>query len=256
MSTQIVTAHSGCEGTETDSLESIEKALIYKADAIEIDIRRAQNGDLRLTHNQLTEEEYLTKARLEDAFDRIKDTDLLVNCDIKEPAVLYYLLDKAAEFGLGKDRLIITGCTSAEQLIRDPHLNDKAQVYANVEQLLKYDYLISHPFSDLKQFLLNLDEPLGDVKYKFQMTAEVTEKLISYCRILGVAGLNLPHFIFNEQFAEMMNDAKVPFSIWTVNDPELAKRLFENNAANITTRAVKDIVKVKNAISERRLSDG
>ena len=35
----MITAHSGCEGTGIDTMESIEKALEFGADAIEIDVR-------------------------------------------------------------------------------------------------------------------------------------------------------------------------------------------------------------------------
>lgn len=254
MSAQIITAHSGCEGTERDSLESIEQALLLDADAIEIDVRRAQNGVLRLSHDLLSEEGYKSKSLAADAFDRIRDTDLLVNCDIKEPAALYYVLDMAADFGLSRDRLIITGCTSAEQLVRDPHLNDRAQVYANIEQLLKYDYFMSHSFADLREFLQNLDEPMGRVKYQFQMDPATVQRVIEYCRLLGVSGLNLPYQVLTDEFAAAMNEAGLPFSVWTVNDKVLAGHILEMHAFNITTRAVKDIVGVKKDF-ERSLSN-
>lgn len=250
----MITAHSGCEGTERDSLESIEKALQYNADAIEIDVRRAQDGVLRLSHNLLSEDEYKSKALVADAFDRIKNTDLLVNCDIKEPAALYYTLDLAASFGLTRERLIITGCTSAEQLVRDPHLVDKAQVFANIEQLLKYDYFMSHIFSGVHDFLQNLDEPVGKVKYEFQMNDETIQKVIDYCKLLHVQGLNLPYQVLDDHFAEVMNEEHVPFSVWTVNDKVLAGHLLLLNAFNITTRAVKDIEDAKKTF-ERSLSN-
>ena len=44
MSAPIITAHSGCEATEIDSLDSIDKALEYGADAIEIDVRADPSG--------------------------------------------------------------------------------------------------------------------------------------------------------------------------------------------------------------------
>ena len=45
----------------------------------------------------------------------------------------------------------------AEQLVRDPHLIDKAQVFANIEQLLKYDYfqkILLHQVVNFLQLLL------------------------------------------------------------------------------------------------------
>lgn len=251
----MITAHSGCENTEWGSLESIEKAIALNADAIEIDVRRAPDGVLRLTHNALSEEEYSAKVRIEEAFALIKDTNLLVNCDLKEPSTLYYVIDKSKEYGLNKDRLILTGCTSAEQLVRDPHLNDFAQIFVNLEQILKYDYFQEHKFNSVAEFLENLDEPVGRVKYEFNMD-EYADRVISYCKLLGVAGLNLPYQVLTEPFANKLNEVGILFSAWTVNDKDLAYHLLEMNPANITTRSVNDLLITRAEFYERRLWNG
>ncbi len=252
----MITAHSGCENTDRDSIESIDIALQYNADAIEIDVRRALDGQLRISHNRLSEEEYLGKATLDDVFEKVKNTYLLINCDIKEPAALYYVLDKAKDFGIKKDRLIITGCTSAEQIVRDPFLVENAQLYVNLEQILKYDFFKEHQFKDLAEFLENLDEPTGDVKYEFVMDSETIDKVISYCKLLKVYGVNLPYQVLTEEFAKRLNDANVLFSVWTVNDRDLALHLLEMNVANITTRSIKDIISTRNTFVEGRLTNG
>ena len=48
MNIPMITAHSGCEETEIDSMESIELALEYGADAIEVDVRVDHNKELRI----------------------------------------------------------------------------------------------------------------------------------------------------------------------------------------------------------------
>lgn len=248
----MITAHSGCENTERDSLESIDKAILLNADAIEIDVRRAPDGVLRLTHNLLTEDEYKTKARIEDAFAIIQNTNLLVNCDLKEPSTLYYVIDKAKEYGIYKDRLILTGCTSAEQLVRDPHLNDFAQIFVNLEQILKYDYFQERKFDSVAEFLENLDEPAGRVKYEFNLD-QSAERIISYCKLLGVAGLNLPYQVLTESSAKQFNEAGILLSVWTVNDRELALHLLDMDVFNITTRSVIDIMSARSDFFEKRL---
>ena len=54
----MITAHSGCEETEIDSMESIELALEYGADAIEVDVRVDQNKELRISQDEVSPEEY------------------------------------------------------------------------------------------------------------------------------------------------------------------------------------------------------
>ena len=49
----MITAHSGCEGTPDNSMESIRKGIELGADCIEIDIRMDPHGEQRLTHNEL-----------------------------------------------------------------------------------------------------------------------------------------------------------------------------------------------------------
>ena len=81
----MITAHSGCEGTARDSMESVELALALGADAVEMDIRRAPDGLLYSSHDRQTGSEIAKKHPLEAVFRRIADTPMKVNSDIKEP---------------------------------------------------------------------------------------------------------------------------------------------------------------------------
>ena len=99
MTEPMITAHSGCEDTPTDSLESIDKALEFGADAIEVDVRVDQNGELRISHNSVSQEDYYEKVTLQTVLDRIRFTDLAINFDIKEQAALYKTLEEAERLG-------------------------------------------------------------------------------------------------------------------------------------------------------------
>ena len=90
-----ITAHSGCENTPQDSMASVEKALLLGVDIAEMDVRKAPNGVLRVSHNQLDQAGYGEKLTLEAVFSRIKDTSLSLNCDLKEPSTLYDVLTMA-----------------------------------------------------------------------------------------------------------------------------------------------------------------
>lgn len=47
----IITAHSGCDGTEDNSLEFVTYALRSEAGCLEVDVRKGQDGDLILSHD-------------------------------------------------------------------------------------------------------------------------------------------------------------------------------------------------------------
>ena len=238
---QMITAHSGCEGTDRDSLESIYKAIELNADAIEVDIRLDKNGNIKISHNAETEEVYKTKPNIEDVFEIIKDTNLIINCDVKEYRALYYLLDVANKYEITRDRLIITGCTSVEQLVRDSELISKAMVYINIEEVTKYDFLSRNlSVADNIKFY-DTEAVKNDILFKdFDI-----DRVIEYCKALKVEGINIPYWILTEEIAEKLNKANVPFSVWTVNETELARKIFKLNAKNITTRAVKAVLDAK-----------
>ena len=81
----IVTAHSGCEGTPRDSLESVFRAVQCGADAVEVDVRMDETGILRISHDhKKTLEEYTQCNTLQEVFAAVAQTSLRVNCDMKE----------------------------------------------------------------------------------------------------------------------------------------------------------------------------
>ena len=241
-----ITAHSGCEGTERDSLETIERALRYGADIIEMDVRMAPTGVLRISHNRMTAEEYEAKPTLEEVFRRIKDTHLRINCDLKEQSTLYAVLLLGERMGLGADRLILSGCTSPEQLARDPEIVKRAAVYLNMEEILKYLYLAEGAEGCDTRFRDLMSRP-----WSMMGPAPTPERWLSHivrcCKMLGVQGLNLPKDRLPEELIVLCHEAELPFSVWTVNEPEIMDKCLRVGAENITTLEVKLAVEKREA---------
>lgn len=232
-----ITAHSGCEGTPRDSMESIEQAVRLGADIVEMDIRRAPDGVLRISHNPLSEEEYKEKPELKTVFLRLLDTGLSLNCDIKEAPALYDALDMAASFGFDKERLILSGCTSPEQLARDPDLVRRARIYVNVEEALKFLYFRSRRTIGPAEFQQLMADPWQLLQNEPVPEAWL-EDVVQFAKFFRLQGINLPFRLLTAAFVEKMQREKVPFSVWTVNDPEKIERCVRDGAENITTLAV------------------
>ena len=232
-----ITAHSGCEHTPRDSMDAIERAVALGADIVEMDIRRAPDGVLRISHDPLGLEEYGEKVLLEDVFQRLKDTGLSLNCDMKEAGALYPTLDMAAACGFGKERLILSGCTSPEQIARDPSLVQRARIYVNVEELVKLLYFADkHPKYDL-DFGKLMTQPWKSL-WKIPWPDAWTDEVVQFAQTFQVQGINLPFQCLTDDFAEKMRASKVPFSVWTVNDPADMERCMQLEAENITTLEV------------------
>lgn len=246
-----ITAHSGCENTPRDSLETIDQALLYGADIIEMDVRRAPDGVLRISHDRLTAAEYEKKPTLEEVFRRIADTRLRINCDLKEQSALYEVLALGERMGFGRDRLILSGCTSPEQLARDPEIVERAAVYLNMEEILKFLYLAERLEGCDTQFAQLMSRP-----WSMMGPAPTPERWLGHivrcCKALGVQGLNLPKDRLPEELIALCHAAELPFSVWTVNEPEIMDKCLRAGAENITTLAVRLAVETRAAYEKRQ----
>lgn len=232
-----ITAHSGCEGTEVDSLQSIRHALSLGANALEIDVRLAQNGELRLSHNFCTPEEYEKKPLVREAFEMIKDSKIMINCDIKEQKALYPLIAMAESFGLNKERLIITGCTALEQFMRDPSLKDRAMAFINMEEMLKTFYIERFSPLGVEAMTKLMNYGWGPYREHPELIDDsLIAEMIEYIKGLGLAGLNTTYLLADDRLLSALKQADVALSVWTVNDPQIAKRFFDAGVWNVTTR--------------------
>lgn len=257
----IITAHSGCEGTGIDTMESIEKALFYGADAIEIDVRLDPFGDMRISHDPLSIEDYLQKNLLDNVFQRVRTTSLLINFDIKEKAALYKTLDAASNDGFPMDRLIFTGCTAPDQLINDPQLARRANFFINLEELLKYVFVCHKEefrkdvFQTLMEepFLILIDEDNEFPDIYFSESVTIRQKIYAISKIVRekiyedtvriyqetkAAAVNLPKVLLYTRMVEIMKACDIPLSVWTVNEPDMVRRCLEAGARNITTQKI------------------
>jgi len=248
MHSPLITAHSGCEQTSRDSMDSVECAIALGADVVEMDIRKAPDRVLRVSHNCVSSEEYAGKPQLKEVFRLICDKGLALNCDIKESHALYDVLDLAEAFAFGPDRLFLSGSVSPEQLARDASITQRAGVYLNIEEILKF-LSVGHLFQDHTEsrFPELMNTPWNFVR-GVPLEGEVLTSVITLLKTLGVRGLNLPHGMVTPMAAERLNTAEIPFSVWTVNKPELIEQCLRVKAANVTTLTVESALNCRRQI--------
>lgn len=237
----LITGHSGCEGTPRDSMASVDQVCASSAECVEVDVRRDGGRTLRISHDKMTDAQYSSFATLSTVFERIKDTQLMINCDIKEAEIVYDVLDMAAKFNFCRDRLIFSGSVSPEQLARDEYIRNNATIYLNVEEILKFfainsliekdaaeqlPRLFNHPWEYVRETLM------GD------NAASYAQGAVKLCKALGADALNLPKRCLTREFAMLMEKNGLPFSVWTVNEPEDIRLCISLGARNVTTLAL------------------
>lgn len=235
----MITAHSGCENTSRDSMESIYAALRYGPEAVETDVRMSDNGELRISHDAVSAADYQSKPTLEQVFTLLADTRMSLNCDIKNTPALYSVLNMADRFGFHADRLILSGCLSPEQLVRDLSILQKATVYLNIEEIFKFFYLSDHKVASTSEFVGLMNTPWAFLR-KIQISHEWFARSARLARDLKIAAVNLPYRYLKDETAALFSAANVPVSVWTVNDPDLIDYCLEKNVLNITTLNVAD----------------
>ncbi|MCI8443217.1 MAG: glycerophosphodiester phosphodiesterase [Provencibacterium sp.] len=235
----LITAHSGCEHTPRDSMDSIDCAIALGADAIEMDIRRAEHGLLYISHDRQQGSAVNEKETLESVFRRIQHTALRFNCDIKEPSALYGTLEMAKRFHFGPDRLILTGSVSPEMLALEPEIMEQASVYLNIEQALKFLYMgklsAEKNEAQFPELMNNANAfTLGMLKEQ-----NCVASLIRLIKSLHVHALNMYHIVLTEDLAKAFQSQGIACSVWTVNEADDQERCLRLGVDNITTVAVR-----------------
>ena len=244
MNKPMITAHSGCEGTEIDSMESIDLALEYGAEAVEVDVRVDQAGELRISHNEVSLEEFQTKLTLREVMEKLDGTDMILNCDIKEQTALYETLRKAELLHFPRERLVLSGCTGLEQLARDPRLTKRARFFLNIEEVLKFVYLHREMELSMERIMLLMRDPWVILKDSQIRDILIKDTVLCY-QMLGAEAANLPKRLLGTPLVMALRMAGIPLSVWTVNEVEIARACLQTNVFNITTRQVRDVMQVR-----------
>ena len=112
----IITAHSGCENTEPNSLEFLHAAMASGVEALEVDVRMADER-LYLYHDE--PENPAACLSLQVMFELVEPAEnLLLNLDLKTEGLAVPCLELAKTYGL-TSRIVFTGtCDTPRERIR------------------------------------------------------------------------------------------------------------------------------------------
>ena len=195
------TAHTGCMGTEDNSLESIEVGVENGAQIVEFDVRYYKQNPV-LAHDEPKGDE----VTLKEAFLKVKEYEnLKVNVDIKSTEYLQKVQIIAEETGVS-DRIFFTGIEESDVDIVKKTCPD-VQYYLNVDVL--------SPRKQSEEYLLSLVEKI---------------------KSCGAVGINFNKVKATQELVDIFHENGLLVSIWTVNTGLKMRKILSFAPNNITTR--------------------
>ncbi len=197
-----LTAHTGCEGTKDNSLDSIIVAFVSGANIVEFDLFFDKNGVAVLSHDEPKGSE----PTLEDAFKTLSVYKKLgINIDVKRTDDLAQVVSLAEKYGL-MDRIFFTGVVSEF-------------VDAVKQSAPEVSYFLNKDIDFLRK---NDDDYIN----------ELIEEVIA----LGARGLNINYRNCTKKLVDKCHENNLEISVWTVNNKFDMKKVLMLGADNITTR--------------------
>lgn len=198
-----ITAHTGCEKTPANSIESISAGAASGADVVEFDIRFDKNNMPVLSHDEPKGEE----VTLEQAFRKLTEyKDLKANIDIKSTANLKEIQRLAEKYNL-LDRVFYTGIFEhyVEAVKND---SPKIPYYLNIRDVIK-------PKKQTHEYLMTLVKKVKDN---------------------DAIGINFYYKNASKKLVDAFHDNGLLVSIWTVNRKWNFIRIMKMSPDNITTK--------------------
>ena len=239
----LITAHSGCNNTSPNTLESVIVGMKSEADFVEVDVRSTKDGlpvlfhddfmktidhgSVRISDHTLTELNRLIKTdskesnqiteiiTLKDAISIANDFGGLLNVDVKDDQCIVPMAKAIREADM-VDSIIVTGCE-----------------YTRAASLKK-----NYPEF---QVLLNLNEKL--FLDKERSASVIADEICRMAVEASCCGINIEFRFLTNELIQAARRRFLPISIWTLTESDNPDDYLKMGLYSITTTAVDLLVK-------------
>lgn len=200
-----VTAHTGCEGTDDNTLETIHAGAAAGADIVEIDLHFLPDGTPVLKHDEPKASEAGTLPTLDAAFEVLASLDVKMNVDVKSTDNIPAVLTLAEKHNV-KDKIFFTGVEE----------KDVDAIKAGAPGV---------------GYFLNID-----VNKRKNTDPQYLSSLVDKVKDCGALGINLNFKGCSKELVDAFRQEKLPVSLWTANSKSEMYRCLALEPDNITTR--------------------
>ena len=205
-----ITAHTGCMGTQQNSLDSMKVGKGNGANIVEFDLRCDNNGDLVLSHDEPKGGEIpLNEAfALLSSFENTK-----ANVDIKMTDELEKVYPLAKEYNVA-DKIFYTG-------VKDEFVEPVKTKSPEISYFLNVK--VSKLKNKNRNSLLSLVEKVKNA---------------------GAIGINFKYTSASKELVDVFHENGLLVSIWTVDDENNMYKILSFGPDNITTRNPDKLAKI------------
>ena len=203
-----ITGHTGCMGTEANSLASIAAAVENGATIVEFDLNFDKNGTPVLSHDEPKGGE----VTLDEAFAFAKQFDSLqINVDVKSTAFLEKVPALAERHGI-TERIFYTG-------------------------IFEKDVAAVRQKSPAIPYYINVNvRRLQSKKYLHTLAEKITA--------CGAVGINFNYRKATKKLADIFRKSGLLVSVWTVDDADAMQKMLALCPDNITTRHPDELLRL------------
>ena len=197
----MITAHSGSDGYQDNSLEFIEAMLNSHVQALEMDVHVAKDGTLYLAHDAL--EDSSQAVTLEACYRTLRVSDKLLNVDCKSPDAGPKALSIAKDMGV-YDQVVLSGALPLE----------------------------SYSDQDCGHLFYNLENSVSEI----DLGGDALNLILADLSQRGVRVVQTYHGLASQDLVDRLLQAGLKLSVWTVNDFDLINRYLDLGCYNVTSR--------------------
>lgn len=208
-----ITAHTGCEETADNSLESISAGAAAGAQIVEIDLHYLADGTAVLCHDAPKAESAGTLPTLDSAFELLATLDVKMNVDVKSTKNIAAVSELADKHGV-REKIFFTGVEEKDvEAVKAgaPGIPYFLNVSVDKKKNTDLDYLIS-----------------------------LTDKV----RDCGAIGINMNFKGACSQLVSVFRSEGLLVSLWTANKKSEMKKCLRFAPDNITTRKPSQLISV------------
>ncbi len=205
-----ITAHTGCEKSKDNTIDSLNIGCTSGADIVEFDLNFDSQGNAVLSHNTPV----AGCVTLDEAFKCIAGYEkIMVNVDVKKTDNLKAVVDCAEKYSL-TERIFYTGI-------------GKEYVSAVKQQTPSVSYYLNVAVDGRRK---------KDAEYLISLADLVEQQ--------GAVGINLNKKGCSKKLVEIFHQRNLLVSVWTVNNKFEMRKILSLAPDNITTRYPSKLKKI------------